>query len=178
MIKLLIKKLLTRNNSGRIKYLQKRGCTIGDSVILYCGVDSFGSEPYLITIGNNVTITNGVRLLTHDGGMRVISKLYGVKWDKFGKIVIGNNVFIGIDSIIMPNVTIGDNCIIGAGSVVTSSCESNFVYAGVPARKICSITEYYNKNKTKVDETRGMNPSDKEQYLLNKYNGSEKNEKI
>ncbi len=63
----------------------------------------------------------------------------------FGKVVIGNNVFIGTKALILKGVTIGDNVVIAAGSVVTSDCESNSVYAGVPARKISSIEDYYKK---------------------------------
>lgn len=59
--------------------------------------------------------------------------------DFFGRIQIGNNVFIGMRALILKGVTIGDNVVIGAGSVVTKKIPSNSVYAGIPARRICSL---------------------------------------
>lgn len=102
---------------------------------------SFGSEPYLIEIGNNVTITSGVKFQTHDGGVALFrNETPGL--NVFGYIHIGNNVFIGEDAMIMYGVTIGDNVVIGARSVVTKSIPSNTVVAGVPARIIKSLEEY------------------------------------
>ena len=91
-----------------------KNCTINKDVI-------FGTEPYLISIGDNVRITTGVKLITHDGGLWVLRRLGLIdrNADRFGKIVVGNNVNIGWDAIIMPGVRIGDNCVVGAGAVVT-----------------------------------------------------------
>lgn len=105
----------------------------------------FGSEPFLIEIGDNVTITRGVSFVNHDGGVALFRKEYpGL--NVFGKITIGNNVFIGINSIILPGVTVGDNVVIGAGSVVNKDVPSNVVVAGVPARIIKTIEEYKEKS--------------------------------
>ena len=101
----------------------------------------FGSEPYLIEIGDNVTITRGVSFVNHDGGAALFRR-ERPGLNAFGKIKIGNNVFIGINSIILPGVTIGDNVVIGAGSLVNKSIPSNSVFAGVPAKYIKSIEEY------------------------------------
>lgn len=102
---------------------------------------SFGSEPYLIEIGDDVTITQKVVFHTHDGGVGVLRKKFpGI--NVFGKIKVGNNVFIGSNTIILPGVTIGNNVVIGAGSVVTKNVASNSVVAGVPAKFIKSIEEY------------------------------------
>ena len=102
---------------------------------------TFGSEPYLISIGHHVTVTSGVQFVTHDGGVWVFRE-QDPDIDVFGPITIGNNVFIGINAIIMPGVSIGENCVIGAGTVVTRSVPSNTVAVGVPARKIATIDEY------------------------------------
>lgn len=64
-----------------------------------------------------------------------------------GIVTIGNNVFIGVNSIVLKDTIIGDNVIIGAGSVISGNVESNSVYAGVPAKKICSLDEYVEKLK-------------------------------
>ena len=167
MLNKIYKKFFCRTNSKKIKYLRKLGVKIGGNCSLNNSLDDYSSEPYLISIGNDVTITSGVKLLTHDGGMRVLIKKGLIeKADKFGKINIGNNVFVGLNTIIMPNVTIGDNVVVGAGSIVTKSLESNSVYAGNPAKYICSIEDYYEKNKDKVLFTRGLSPEEKKEIII------------
>jgi acetyltransferase-like isoleucine patch superfamily enzyme len=92
----------------------------------FYGNISFGSEPYLISIGSDVRVTANVNFVTHDGGMWVLRKSGLLEnADKFGCITVGNNVHRGINAIIMPNITIGDNVVIGAGSVVTRNIPSN-----------------------------------------------------
>ena len=150
----------------RASLLRKRGVLIGENSEIYPTV-SFGSEPYLIEIGNDVRITSNVKITTHDGGLWVLRNNEKLKnADKFGKVKIGNNVHIGIESIIMPGVTIGNNVIIGAGSVVTKSIPSNSVAVGVPAKVIESIDEYYEKNKNKVVFTKNMSKEEKKKYIL------------
>lgn len=167
MFSKILKRIIYRTNPKKISYLRKIGVNIGDNCSIYNSLDDYSTEPYLITIGNDVTITSGVKLLTHDGGMRVLIKKGLIeKADKFGKIAIGSNVFIGLNSIIMPNVTIGDNVVVGAGSIVTKSLESNGVYAGNPAKYICSIEDYYEKNKDKVLFTRGLSPEQKKEIII------------
>jgi acetyltransferase-like isoleucine patch superfamily enzyme len=101
----------------------------------------FGSEPFLIEIGDNVTITNGVGFITHDGGVGMFRKEYpGI--NVFGRIVVKNNVFIGVQTIILPGVTIGNNVVIGAGSIITKDIPDNVVVAGAPAKIIRTIDEY------------------------------------
>lgn len=105
---------------------------------------AFGSEPYLITIGEHVEITAGCVFITHDGAawaLRNFDEKYK-ELDIFGPIKVGNNVFIGNNAIILPGVTIGDNVVIGAGSVVSKDIPSNSVAAGVPAKVIRSLEEY------------------------------------
>lgn len=101
----------------------------------------WGSEPFLIEIGNNVTITRGVAFVNHDGGVALFRDEYS-GLNSYGKIKVGSNVFIGINTIILPGVTIGDNVVIGAGSIVNKSIEPNLVVAGIPARKIKSLEAY------------------------------------
>lgn len=162
---------------NRIKYLRKKGAKIGNDCEIYLDVD-FGSEPYLITIGNHVRINRGVKLYTHDGGMWVLrgnESLFGNQFrsgDKFGRIEIGNNVHIGTDAIILPNVSIGDNCIVGCGAVVTKDVGDNSVVAGVPARYIESIIEYSEKMKNQTMNTKTMSASMKEKIVKEKFEGS------
>lgn len=99
------------------------------------------SHCWLISIGDDVTLAPRAYILAHDAS----TKNY-LGYVKIGRVNIGNRVFVGANSIILPNVNIGDNVIIGANSTVTSNIESNSVVAGNPAKFICTIEEYINKN--------------------------------
>ena len=119
------------------------------------------AEPYLVTIGNHVMISSGVMFTTHDASASFY--IPGAS-DIFGRICIGNSVFIGMGSIILPGVSIADNCIIGAGSVVTKSIEiPGSVYAGNPAKYICMIDQLRQKNEKFALNVWHKN---KKQYLL------------
>lgn len=150
------------------KNLSRGGEKLGVDCEIYPDVE-FGSEPYMITIGNHVRITNGVRFVTHDGGVWVLRNLGLENADIFGKIEIGDNVHIGWNAIIMPNVSIGNNCVIGAGAVVTKSIPDNSVAVGVPAKVIESIDEYYAKAQNKCVYTKTLSWEKKKDYLIKKY---------
>ena len=139
-------------------YLAAMGVRIGDGCRIY-GIpeEVFGSEPYLCRLGDHVSITSGVRFVSHDGGMWVFRDQYP-DLDLFGPITVGSNVFIGINSIIMPGVSIGDNVVIGSGSVVTRDIPSNCVAAGVPARVLRSLEEYRAKAVAKGTHLRSCPP--------------------
>ena len=79
-------------------------------------------------------------MLTHDGSTRFARDEKGHRF-KYGKICIWDNVFIGVNAIILPNTIIGNNVIIGAGSIVTKSIEYNSIYAGNPAKKIGNFSD-------------------------------------
>ncbi len=133
----------------RPRLLRRIGVKVGKNCVIYRHV-AFGSEPELIEMGDHVRVTNGVRFCTHDGGLWVprYMGLCAPDANRFGKILIGNNVHIGWNSIIMPGVHIGDNVVIGCGAVVTKDIPSNSVVAGTPARVISSIDEYIKKNES------------------------------
>lgn len=144
---------LLRFRGDHAAYLRFIGVKIGEGCLISASVHNFGTEPWLIEIGDNVSITDGVIFLTHDGSSRLFrKKITGMNpkyGNRFGAIRIGNDCFIGINSIIMPGVTIGSNSIIGAGSVVTNDVPQSSVVAGNPARLICTIDEYIKKYKLK-----------------------------
>jgi Acetyltransferase (isoleucine patch superfamily) len=126
-------------------YARRRGVRMKGKVYFY-GMPYLGTEPWLITLGDNVHITNGVKFVTHDGGTLLFRKdIPDLEITK--PITIGNDVYIGIESLIMPGVTIGNRCIIAAGSVVTKDVPDNSVVGGVPARFIKSIDDYLEKIK-------------------------------
>jgi len=120
----------------------------GSNVRLTGKVD-FGSEPFLIRLGSDITIADGVRFLTHDGGVRVFRKRDpGIH--VYAPITVGNSVFIGVNAIIMPGVNVGSNSVIGAGSVVTKDVPSGEVWAGVPARRLKTTEEYRATSRSKA----------------------------
>lgn len=127
------------------KFAQRKGVNIGENC-RFTGPVDFGSEPYLITIGNHVCLA-GASFITHDGAVWVlkgmdpnIGELVG-----YGKITVNDNVFVGHNCTILRGVTIGENTVVGACSLVNKSLEPNSVYAGVPAKRICSIEEFREK---------------------------------
>lgn len=139
-LKLKIKKALGIEKDG-IDDLRKKGVIIGNNVdILNSIVDNY------VEIGNNVTITNAT-ILSHDASTK---KFLGKS--KFGKVVIGNDVFIGLGAIVLPGTIIGDKVIVGAGAVVSGKIESDSVVVGNPCKKICSFDEYIEKHKRKMNK--------------------------
>lgn len=146
MIGKTLKKIaeLIKQERDPVGYARSIGVTVGERCIIESF--NFGSEPFLIFIGDHVEITTDVTFITHDGATWVMRENPQFKdVIRFGKIVINDNVFIGHGVTILPNVEIGCNVIIGAGSVVTSDIPSNCVFAGVPARFICNTNDYAKK---------------------------------
>lgn len=170
----LATKMANISYDRKLEYLRKRGTNIGDKTRLICSVAAFGTEPYLITIGYDCLIANGVRFITHDGGVKVLSDLgyfQGERMDMIAPIRVGSNVYIGSGAYIMPGVTIGDNCIIGAAAVVTKDVPANSVAVGIPARVIKTIDEYYENavKKGRLYPTARMSADEKKVYLKNNF---------
>ena len=134
-------------NSRYIDILRSDGVKIGKG----CSVDKtavFGTEPYLITLQDNVRITRNVQFITHDGSLWVTRNLglTDKNADYFGKIVIGENNNIGWNAVIMPGVTTGKNCIIGAGAIITKNVPDNSVVVGIPGRVVSTVFVYAKKS--------------------------------
>jgi acetyltransferase-like isoleucine patch superfamily enzyme len=144
-----------------IGYAKSIGVTIGKNCRLI-DVD-FGSEPYLVQLGDHVSVTR-TQFVTHDGGIWVFRDKYP-EADLIAPIKVGNNVFIGTGVIILPGVKIGNNVVIGAGSIVTKNIDDNCVAAGVPARIIKSIDQYWESVSPKLINTKKMNIKEKKIIL-------------
>ena len=139
-------KFLKRRELKNKEYLLNKGLIIGENVhIDYNYIDSL--YPWLIEIGSNIIFAPNVRIIAHDASTQM-----PLKKSKIGRVIIGDNVYIGANSIVLCNTKIGDNVIIGAGSVVTGDIPNNSVYAGNPARFICSYEDYIEKNRKGIEE--------------------------
>lgn len=127
-----------------IDYARKIGVNMPPEGIHIYGHIGWGTEPWLITLGKNVHLTDGVKFINHDGGTLLFRSITP-DLEITKPIVLGDNVYVGNNVIILPGVTIGSNVVIGAGAVVTKDIPSNSVAVGIPARVIKTADEYYNK---------------------------------
>lgn len=134
-----------RSKSDPVGYACRLGVRMAGKVDIYGDSRTmFGSEPFLITLGRNVHICAGVQFLTHDGGVLAFRDRFP-DLDLVAPIDVGNNVFIGVGAILLPGTVIGDDCVIGAGAVVTGSIPAGSVAAGNPARVVRSSKDYLNR---------------------------------
>lgn len=136
MAKSLVRRVLDRWDLlrlGKEAYARSRGVRIGTGCRILS--DIVTTEPWLVSVGDRVTISSQVRLITHDGSGWLVADERGRRY-RYAPIRIGSEVFIGAGVTILPGVEIGDRVVIGAGSVVTRSIPSGTVAAGVPARSI------------------------------------------
>jgi carbonic anhydrase/acetyltransferase-like protein (isoleucine patch superfamily) len=127
-----------------IRRARRAGAVIGDGSH-FAGLPEFGSEPFLISIGRNVRFSSRVVMITHDGGIQVFQTLNPERYGnvhKFGRIDIRDNCVIGWGVIILPGVTIGPDCVIAAGSVVTRSVPPGVLAAGNPAKPVMTVQQY------------------------------------
>lgn len=138
-----------KSSSNFCEYLRRKGIKVGEDVVFRfpqnTSIDI--TRPTLITIGENVDINNHFTIMTHDFSTFVFRNVYHDFVNSSGKVSIGSNIYFGTNVTILKGVMIGDNCIIGAGSLVTHSIPPNSVAAGVPCKVICSLDEYYKKRK-------------------------------
>lgn len=148
------------------EYLKRKGVKVGGGCMISpCHLST--SEPWLIEIGNYCRIAQGTEFFNHGGIYCLQIQHNDPDLDYFGKIKIGDYVSIGEGCKIMPGVTIGNNVIIGAGSVVTKSIPDGFMVAGNPIKHIGYTDEWYKNLKEKWDlKTGRMNIEDKKKYLL------------
>lgn len=146
--------------------LVKKGLTIGNNVFVNFGCIIDESFCWLITIGDNVTLAPNVHILAHDASTK---KTIG--YTKIGRVTIGNDVFVGAGTIILPGCNIGNKVVIGAGSVVTKDIPNDCVIVGNPAEVICSYDEYMDKQRIKLNSnhTFPYAPDKKEQENIKKF---------
>lgn len=140
-----------------LERMKKGGLQVGKNLVMMGGVYIDNSHYWHISIGDNVTLSARVYILAHDASTKRF-----LNYTRIGKVAIGNNVFVGAGTVILPGVTIGGNVVIGAGSIVPKDIPSNSVAAGNPARVICSIDDFLAKHKKQME----TNPCFGEEYSL------------
>lgn len=163
----VIRRLIIERSSMhlRIEYLRKQGVQIGERCIIE--TMDFSTEPYLVEIGDDVAIAGGTVFITHDAGINCFRDEFPDD-DVFGKIKIGNKVFIGSNCTLLPNTTIGNNSIIGAGSTLRGTYPSDVVIAGNPAKVITNINVQrllYRQNPGRL-ATYKMTDQEKKPYVI------------
>lgn len=151
-----------------IKYMKQIGVNFQMGGVHLYGNISWSTEPWLITLGNNVHITTGVRFITHDGGTLLYRK-YVPDLEITKPITVGNDVYIGNNVIILPGVNIGNNVVIGAGAVVSRDIPDNSVAVGVPARVIKTADEYLEKLKRESLHLGHLKGQEKDNALMEYY---------
>ncbi|MBR0082237.1 MAG: acyltransferase [Clostridia bacterium] len=125
--------------------LVRRGLVVGKNFKRLNQVIIDDSHCWLIEIGDDVTLAPRVHLLAHDASTKTF-----LGYTKIGRVTIGNRVFIGAGTVVLPGVTIGDDVIIGANSTITHDVPSGVVAAGCPARVLCTTEEYLAKERARM----------------------------
>ena len=162
----LVKELLYRlRGAYTTEKLVSMGMRVGRNFKRLHGVILDPSHCWLIEIGDNVTMAPRVHILCHDASTKQF-----LGHTKIGRVTIGDNVFIGAESVVLPGVTIGSNVIIGANSTVTHDVPDGVVVAGSPARRICTLEEYLAKERIRMEAS----PCYGEEYTLRKNVSMEK----
>ena len=133
----------------RTKYIIKKNIFYHTGENFFFQPRKLPSDPKLVSFGNNVSVASDVTFINHDVADQVLNGLNDGNWYNYyaKPIEIGNNVFIGANTIILPNIKVGSNVLIGAGSIITKDIEDNSVVVGNPAKKISTFTEYIEKRK-------------------------------
>lgn len=133
-----------------LQHLRHRGVKVGVGVKIFADLRTIRidlTRPSLVSIGNNVCLNQNFTLLTHDYGSFVFRNLYNDFLASSGGVRICDNVVFGSNVTVLKGVTIGENCIIGAGAVITKNIPPNSVVVGVPGKVICTLEEYYHKRQ-------------------------------
>lgn len=155
-----IKELINRlRGEYTTEKLIAMGMKVGKNFGRLNGVILDPSHCWLIEIGDDVTLAPRVHVLCHDASTKMF-----LNYTKIGRVTIGDRVFIGAESVVLPGVTIGEDVVIGANSTVTHDIPSNSVAVGSPAHVICSLDEYIQKEKDRMQNS----PVYDESYTLRK----------
>lgn len=154
-----------RRRLNPVGYARSIGVKVGEDCRLI-GV-TFSTEPYLVTLGDHVSATR-THFETHDGGVWVIRNK-NPQLDMVKPIRVGDNVYFGAGCLVLPGVTIGNDVVVGACSVVTKDIPDNSVAVGVPARVIKTVAEYGASASASGDHTKHLSAAEKRRFYIKKY---------
>jgi acetyltransferase-like isoleucine patch superfamily enzyme len=148
-----------------VRYFRSQGAEIGAGVEIFgASLFTFGSEPYLVSIGNQVTISHCVDFITHDGGLRVARTQYPNAY-LYERINIADYCFLGAHCILLPGARVGAGSVIGSGSIVSGEIPAGVVAIGAPARPIKTVEEYVKEKMHLWTDTRGLTANAKRELL-------------
>lgn len=147
----LYRRLCQPRNDEYAEFLRRHGglYAMGEQCLINRTVNI--TNPEYVRLGNNVCLST-CNLVCHDGSVAVFARAYQTPLENFGKIDIGDNVFVGLNAVILPGVTIGSNAIVAAGAVVTKNVESGTIVAGVPARKMGLVDDFVGRVREKTQQ--------------------------
>ncbi len=146
-------KIARRSSNSYINWLKNRGIEIGSGTYIYpknALIDV--SRPSLVSIGKDCYINQHFTLLTHDWVAKVFLGTQRQFINSSGRVIIGNNVSFGQNVMVLKGVSIGDNCFIGAGSIVTKDIPANSVAVGAPCRVVMTLEDYYQKRLKQTEK--------------------------
>jgi acetyltransferase-like isoleucine patch superfamily enzyme len=131
-----------------VELARSAGAIVGENCRFYSWI--VASEPTLVEIGNGVIISGDVQFVTHDGALITQWERFPDVVNHYGRIRIGDKCFLGLSSIFLPGVELGERCIVAAGSVVMESFPANSVIAGNPAKYVCPTSIYMELKKNEI----------------------------
>jgi acetyltransferase-like isoleucine patch superfamily enzyme len=148
-----------------VRYFRRQGVEIGEGVQIFgANLSTFGSEPYLVSIGNQVTISHDVDFITHDGGLRVARDKYPDAY-LYRRIQVADHCFLGAHCVLLPGAKVGAGSVIGSGSIVTGEIPPGVVAVGAPAKPARSVEDYVQESRHLWIDTGGLTPSAKRELL-------------
>jgi acetyltransferase-like isoleucine patch superfamily enzyme len=153
------------------RYFRNQGAEIGEDVEIFGpNLFTFGSEPYLVSIGNRVTISHNVDFITHDGAMRIARATHHGAY-LYGRIHVADDCFLGAHSVLLLGARVGAGSVIGSGSIVTGEIPAGVVAVGAPAKPVKTVEEYIEGKRHLWVDTSGLTPEKKRELLLRQLPG-------
>lgn len=148
-----------------VRYFRSQGVEIGEGVEIFRpNLFTFGSEPYLVSIGSHVTVSHDVDFITHDGGLRVVRRQYPEAY-LYGRIQVADHCFLGAHSVLLPGARVGVGSVIGSGSIVTGEIPPGVVAIGAPAKPVKTVEDYIQEKRHLWVGTGGLTPDAKRELL-------------